>query len=234
MTFVAHVGLVEAEFAEGQHRAGGEMQNVEDDERAHDGAAPDHGAGGVGSRDIVLLHVGRGPRGALEKPELGARRHVQDHRAHQKRADGPQRDDVGGVVQECGVPIDLVVVRGIDLQVADQVADDVAEQDRAGDGHDGFLADGGFIESGGALDGLGECAHADILGVQRPGPMFIVYPGRLVPAFDLGPQTRRWASGYPGSRRRRNGCTAWSTGGRRGPPSSPREKALPGAPGGRP
>ena len=44
-------------------------------------------------------------------------------------------------VQEVGVAVDLLRVRRIDLQVAEQVADHIAEEDDAGDGHDGFLAD---------------------------------------------------------------------------------------------
>jgi hypothetical protein len=41
------------------------MQDVEDHEGGDDGAAPDHGAGGVGGGHVVLLIVGDGARGAI-------------------------------------------------------------------------------------------------------------------------------------------------------------------------
>ena len=60
--------------------------------------------------------------------------------------------------------VDLLGVGRIDLEVPEQVRDDVAEQDEAGDGHDGLLADRRFVEAHGAVDGIDRnCAHAVIL-----------------------------------------------------------------------
>ena len=69
-------------------------------------------------------------------------------------------------MQEVGVVVDLLAVRRIDLEVADEVAEHVSEQDDAGDGHHHFLAEGRFVEPDGAMQlaGCRDGTHVDFSG----------------------------------------------------------------------
>ena len=88
---------------------------------------------------------------------------MQDHRDEQRAARPPEQPGIGGIVQEGGVYIDLVRVAK-NLQVAQQVSHDVAEEDHTGYGHDDLLPDGGFIEADDPMYGIDRnCTHAEIL-----------------------------------------------------------------------
>src|ERR1017187_7339082 len=155
---------VPIDVLQGEYGPNGEVQDVKDDEGADDGAAPDHGAGGVGSRHVILLDVGDGPGGPILAPKLDGGGNVQNYGRQQESADRPQRDGVGGVVEEAGVAIDLPGIGRIDLEVAEQVSDYVAEENHAGKGHDGLLADRGFVKADGPADGIDrDCTHTVIL-----------------------------------------------------------------------
>jgi len=49
-------------------------------------------------------------------------------------------------MQEVGVIVDLLGVRQIDLEIADEVAEHISEQDDAGDGHHHLLAEARLVE----------------------------------------------------------------------------------------
>jgi len=56
----AHVHVAVRQGVQRQHAADGQMEHMEDDEGGDDGAAPDHGAGGVAGGHVVLLNVSFG------------------------------------------------------------------------------------------------------------------------------------------------------------------------------
>ena len=92
---------------------------------------------------------------------------MQTYGGQQSAADDPQQDVVG--MQEVRVVVDLLVVGRINLQIADKVAEDVSEQDDAGDGHHHFLAEGGFVEPDGTiqLTGCRDGTHGGFLWWRR-------------------------------------------------------------------
>ena len=141
--------------AAGMDGAEGEVEEMKDDEGEKDGAGPLHGAGGVGGVEILFFDVADGTGAALEEPELERGPDVKDDGDEQSDARAPQES--GERFEIGGIAID-VFGREKDLQVAEQVGDDEAEEDDAGDGHDGFFADGGLPEGeiGGAqMEGSG-------------------------------------------------------------------------------
>jgi len=120
------------------------VKQMEDEEGEDNGTAPHHGARSVGGSDVGLLDVGDGPRLLLEEPELEGRPDVQDDGEEEGEASAPEWTGVG--LQEFRVVIDFLG-RLIDLEIAEQVANDKAEEDEASDGHDGLLADSGLPET---------------------------------------------------------------------------------------
>jgi len=120
-----------------------EVEEMENDEGENDGAAPDHGAGSIGGVSVDLFRVWDRTGGALETPELRGGPNVQGDGKEQDNASGPeQRPEIA---ERLGIVIDFFR-REIDLQVAEEMADDKAEENEAGDGHDGLFADGGLPE----------------------------------------------------------------------------------------
>jgi len=104
------------------------VQEVEDEEGQDDGPAPQHGPGSVGGIEIGLLDVFYGPGVALQEPELEGRPDVQ---ADGKEQCDPRAPQEGGErFQRRRVMIDFFGWQE-DLQIAEQVADDEAEQDEA-------------------------------------------------------------------------------------------------------
>src|SRR5271165_1213862 len=138
------VDIVLVERPAGVNRPEGKMQEVEDYKSGDDWPAPQHGAGSVSRVEIGLLDVTDGPGFALKKPELEGRPNVQADGEEQRDASAPQEGGDGP--EKRGVIINFLGWK-VDLEVADQVADHKAEEDEAGDGHDGFLADGGLPEA---------------------------------------------------------------------------------------
>src|SRR5208337_1612711 len=137
------VDVVLVEGPAGVHGPESKVQEVENEESEDDGAAPEHGAGGVGGIEIGLFDVVDGPGVALQEPELEGGPDVQ--------ADGKEQGDAR-TPQECGerfqrgrVVIDMFGWQ-VDLEIAEQVAANETEQHEAGDGHNRFLADGGLPE----------------------------------------------------------------------------------------
>ena len=141
--------VVDVVFNEGRARmdhAEGELEEMEDDEGQDDRAAPIHGSGSIGGMEIGLFDVGNGPGFALEEPELECGPDVQNYGNEQDDAGAPEEEREG--FQGSGVMIDFFG-RLVNLQITEEVADDETEKDEAGDGHDGFLADGGLPEAQG-------------------------------------------------------------------------------------
>ncbi len=77
------------------------------------------------------MHIAMRARGVVLQPELHRRDDVQDHRRQQDGADSPQRDHVRRAVQKRRVAIDLFVIAGINLEISEQMADHVAEENHA-------------------------------------------------------------------------------------------------------
>src|SRR5579871_2276929 len=67
-----HVGSIHPDLRSRQprHCSHGQMQHMEDDEGRDDGSAPEHGAGGIRSRNIILLYILDRPGGTILTPEL--------------------------------------------------------------------------------------------------------------------------------------------------------------------
>ena len=66
---------------------------------------------------------------------------MQDDRNEERDPRAPQKSGHG--LQQRRIVIELFG-SFVDLKIAEQVANDESEEDDAGDGHDGFLADGGL------------------------------------------------------------------------------------------
>ncbi len=141
------VDVVFDEGRAGMDHAEGEFQEVEDDEGQDDGAAPIHGSGSIGGMEIGFFDVVDGPGLALEEPELECGPDVQQYGDEQDDAGAPEEEREG--FQGSGVMIDFFG-RLVNLQIAEEMDDDEAEKNGAGDGHDGFFADGGLPEAQGA------------------------------------------------------------------------------------
>ena len=71
--------------------AGGELQQVEDDEGQDDGAAPVHGAVSVVGIDRLLDLVADGPGFAIAQGQLDGGHDVQQHGDDQHQADDPEQ-----------------------------------------------------------------------------------------------------------------------------------------------
>ena len=117
--------------------AGGELEQVKDDEGQNDGAAPVHGARGVGGVDGLFARVAdRAGRLAAQRELHGDGDVQRDGEQHDAALDPEQ---LAEVVQEVSVGVD--VLGGFEhLQIAEHVADDEGEHHAAGDCHDDFLA----------------------------------------------------------------------------------------------
>ena len=138
------VDVVFDERAAGMNHAKGEVEQVEDDEGEDDRAAPDHGAGGVGGMLVDLFNVGDGASGALKKDKLPGGPDVEEYGDEQGDAGSPEKRGHG--MERGGIGIKFFG-GDIDLEVAEEMGDDETEEDNAGDGHDGFFADGGLPEA---------------------------------------------------------------------------------------
>ena len=124
--------------------AEGEVEQVEDEESEDDRAAPHHGARSVGRGNVGFFDISDGTRFFLEEPQLERGPDVKDDGEKECEASAPERAGMG--LEKLGVMIDFFGWL-VDLQVAEQVADDKAEENKTRDGHDGFLADSGLPET---------------------------------------------------------------------------------------
>ncbi len=144
---------------EGLHPPG-QVGEVEEHEDEDDHPRPAHGAAGVvgrqvGSRPGVVggagppVHHREGVGGVDVEEEGGDEADAEDPQHHVLGHDREQEP-----AQTLGVEVDLGHPAHLgqeDLEVADQVGDEVTEEDDAGDGHHPLLADGGAVE----VDGPG-------------------------------------------------------------------------------
>jgi len=138
------VDIMVDEWSAGMDYAEGEMEQVENDEGEDDGAAPGHGAGGVGGMRVDFFNVGDRTGGALKKNQLPGGPDVQKYGKQKGDAGPPEKRRHG--VQRGGIVIELLS-REIDLQIAEEMGDNETEKEDTGDGHDGLLAEGGLPEA---------------------------------------------------------------------------------------
>lgn len=179
--------VVDVVFVEGgtrMDRADGELQKVPDHEGKNDGAAPLHGAGSISGVEIDLFYVADWTSFALQQPELEGRPNVQNYGNEENDARAPKKSRKR--FQERRVPI--YFFRPLEnLQVTGQVADNKAEQNNAGNGHNGFFANGGLPKPQAAgLEIYCGCAHAD-----RP-----FWRVKFVPEASLIEWSRKYESGW--------------------------------------
>jgi len=125
---------------------GCELKEMEDDEGEDDGAAPIHGAGGVGGVDGLAARVADRPGGLAAECKLNGCSDMQGNGEQHDAAYQPQ--DLAQIVEEVAVGID--VLGGlVHLEVAEHMANDEAEHHDSGDGHDDLLAVGGLPKCNG-------------------------------------------------------------------------------------
>ena len=151
--------------------APGEVGEMEEEVQQDDGAGDPHRAAGVVRGDVVAAaDVGLLPVDAVAGVGLPAHRgervrrvHVHDEGGDQHDADRPQQPGPGNHVdaqlpKRLGV---LAYLEGtlVDVEVADHVAHDEAEQHDATDRHDPLAPDGALIEVQREGPFLGTFAH---------------------------------------------------------------------------
>ena len=128
----------------GMDVAGGQVQQMEDDEGEHDGARPVHGPRGVGGSDGLLARIADRARALFAQGQLHGRDDVQRDANQQDDAHRPKH--FSNAVQKRAVGIQFCRAFK-DLKVAQQVPDHEDEQDDARDGHHDLLADCGGPEA---------------------------------------------------------------------------------------
>ena len=127
----------------GLHRAQGEVRQVIDQKCEDDETRPAHRTGSKRRLNGVLEAVVGAPGFFIFKREHRRRPDVEHYRDDQSDAGDPKgRSEL---VQELSVAVEVVRVLE-NLEVAEQMTDDEADQNHAGDGHDDFPADGGAEE----------------------------------------------------------------------------------------
>ena len=113
--------------------AGGEVEEVVDEEGEDDGAAPVHGAGGVSGGDGCVADVGDGAGGDFELGELEGAEDVGEDAEGQDGAGAPE--ERGVVLKGFGVGVEGVFAIGawreVELQIAQHVAENEGDQDEA-------------------------------------------------------------------------------------------------------
>ncbi len=119
--------------------AGGEVQQVIDDEDRQDRAAPAHGPRRV-SRLDVLLAPAIADRASLPAPQRRGRRRpdVKHDRGEQRAARDPDEPAVQQLPQQLAVVVERLRPE-VHLQVPDHVADDEQDQHDPGHRHDDLL-----------------------------------------------------------------------------------------------
>jgi len=141
--------LIDVTLDEGRTRVdvtGCELKEMEDDEGQDDGAAPVHGAGGIGRVDGLAARVADRPGCLAAERKLNGCSDMQGNGQEHDAAFEPQ--EFAEIVEEVTVGVD--VLGGLEhLEVAEHMADDEAEHHDTGDGHDDFLAVGGLPKGNG-------------------------------------------------------------------------------------
>src|SRR5215475_766058 len=138
------VHIVRVERAAWMNRAKSEMKKMVDEEYQDDRTAPHHGARRVTRSDVCFPNVGDGARFLLKEPQLERRPDVKNDGDEKRNASSPQR--IGVCLEKCRIVIDFLGGL-IDLEIAEQVTNNEAEENQTSDGHDGFLTDGGLPET---------------------------------------------------------------------------------------
>jgi len=152
-------------------RAGGEVEDVEDDEGEQHQSGPGHGAGGPGGFLQLLGPVAQRPRLAVLEIQGDGGPGVEPHRREHHQAEHPDALAVDQALEQLGVVVEGLNAH-IGLHVAEHVHGDEAEQDEAGDGHDDLLAHRGVQKAGTGGGGTGQadfnCRHwHSFLGHER-------------------------------------------------------------------
>ena len=151
-------------------RPGRQVQQVIDDEQGQDHPAPAHGPGRVSGGNRLLGVVTLRTRSPVHKGELDGGGDVQRDADEEDDADRPQEQAVGkqGLAhraEERRIGVDGLRAEK-DLEVAEHVGDDEADQHKAGDRHHHLFADHG--------------------APQRDGRIARPYAARLPDGADLG------------------------------------------------
>src|SRR5215212_2056645 len=123
----------------------GKMGEVVDDEGEDDEAAQPHVTRSEGGFDVFFARVGHRSRLAVLEREPDREINVQHHVQEKKRTDQPKEG--AERTQMLGVAVNPLGPEE-DLQVPEEVADDKAEQNQAGERYDEFLPDRRAIKTG--------------------------------------------------------------------------------------
>src|SRR6266480_642004 len=140
------VAIERVEFEQGKLRvelAGGEMEQVKDDEGEHDQSADDHVARRPACFHVVSLDVWLGSSAPIFDRELNRRVNVNCNCGEQKNSNCPQQR--AEVAQMLRVTVDPIGSEK-DLQVPEQMADNEKNQNDAGDRDDHFFSNRRAIE----------------------------------------------------------------------------------------
>src|SRR5438132_640961 len=134
---------------------GRQVQQVIDDERDQDHAAPARRPGRVRGRDRLLHVVVLRTRRPAHPGELYGSSHVQGDAGQEHDARHPEEGAIGEQrlphrAEEDGVPVDGIGPEE-DLQVAEHVPDDEADEDEPRDRYDHLLADHGLPQRDGRI-----------------------------------------------------------------------------------